>query len=448
MGIVTQTLQRAMRTSPKNVPSAASGVVMADLRRVGKPDARLFRNWSEHSEWIRAAINIRKTQISAAEWDVVPFDLNKKYSSELAAQVKRVLDTPNPRADSFRSFIEPIVEDILVLDAGSVEKVRTLRDAVGQLWPVDGAKIRVNGLWDGDPDEARYFWYPDGTMRAAFKNADFIYIMANPRTYSPVGLAPLETLKLVVDAELAGHQYNDRQVRQAAPDGMLDLGEGARPEHVEAFKSYWLAEVAGKGAMAFIGGTRNAKFIPFRQSNRDAQFIEWQTYLVRKICAVFGLSPQDLGLTFDVNRSSGEVQQQNTEDRGVRPLLALIQDYLTREIVWDRGFGGPDNNLAFRFTRLNLRDTLNQAQIQKIQLAGVPSRSVNEIRREQGLEPWGPEFDEPMMVTPTGAVRLSDVPTAREAADKQSQPRPGGPAADGKKSVEGEGDASIHGFAE
>lgn len=417
----------ARRTSPKNVPSSAA-LVMQERGRVAKANVQLFRHWAEHSEWVRAAINVRKTQVSAAEWDIMPFDPEKNYSPALKDQIKASFDRPNPAADSFRSFIEPIVEDLLVLDAGVVEKVRTLRGQVAQLWPVDGGKIRVSSLWDGSTDEPRYYWYPDGFLRAAFKNEDMIYVQANPATYRPVGLSPLETLKLTIDAELSGHTYNHRQVTNAAPDGMLDLGEGARPEKVEQFKTYWTSEVAGKGAMAFVGGTRNPKFIPFRPSNRDMQFLEWQIYLVRKICAVLGLSPQDLGLTFDVNRSSGVVQQENTEDRGIRPLLALLQDYFTREIVWDEGFGGPDNNLAFRFTRLNLRETLNQAQVMKIQLAGLPWRSVNEVRKEQGLEPWSDEFDSPMVVTPTGAVRLDQVPTAREVMEDANKPPPTGPA--------------------
>jgi hypothetical protein len=398
---------------------------MQERGRVAKANVQLFRHWAEHSEWVRAAINVRKTQCSAAEWDIMPFDPEKTYSVALKDQIKARFDRPNPAADSFRSFIEPIVEDILVLDAGAIEKVRTLRDQVAQLWPVDGGKIRVSSLWDGSTNEPRYYWYPDGFLRAAFKNEDMVYLQANPATYRPVGLSPLETLKLTIDAELSGHTYNHRQVVNAAPDGMLDLGEGARPEQVEQFKSYWGSEVAGKGAMAFIGGTKSAKFIPFRATNRDMQFLEWQIYLVRKICAVFGLSPQDLGLTADINKSTGQVQQENTEDRGIRPLLALIQDYFTREIVWDDGFGGPDNNLAFRFTRLNLRETLNQASVMKIQLAGLPWRSVNEVRKEQGLEPWSDEFDSPMVVTPTGAVRLDQVPTAREVMENDKKPPAG-----------------------
>jgi HK97 family phage portal protein len=359
---------RAPKTSPQNVPSSAA-LAWQEPARVGKSNAMLFRNWSEHS------------------------------------------------------FMEPITEDILVLDAGVIEKVRSLRGQVRQLWGVDGAKIKVNSLWDGDEEEPRYYWYPDGFMRASFRNSEMLYIQAHPATYRVVGLAPLETLKNTIDAELSGHSYNARQVQNAAPDGMLDLGEGARPEQVDRFKSYWQAEVAGKGAMAFIGGSKNPKFIPFRSSNRDMQFLEWQVYLVRKIAAVFGLSPQDLGLTYEINRATAEVQSEQTEDRGLRPLLALIQDYLTREIVWDQSYGGPENNLAFRFTRLNLKESLSRAQMYKLGLAGVSWMTVNEARIADGREPLaGAQYDELMVITPTGAVSLDDVPTAREVLERNNKP--------------------------
>lgn len=413
----------AYRTSPQNVPTSAA-LTFQDRARVGRQNVQLYRNWAEHSEWVRAAINIRKAQVSAAEWDIVPYDKSKPNVNEpLRLKVKALFDTPNPARDSFRSFLEPIVEDILVLDAGVVEKVRTLGGMVGQLWYVDGGQIKVNSLWDGEPNEPRYYWYPDGFARAAFLNEDMVYMMANGSTYRVVGLAPLETLRSVVDAEMSGSLYNHRQVINAAPDGMLDLGEGARPEQVEKFKSYWESEVAGKGAMAFIGGSKNPKFLPFRASNRDMQFLEWQTFLVRKIAAVFGISPQDLGLTADVNRATSEVQQENTEDRGLRPLMALIQEYLTREIVWDERFGGRDNNLSFRFTRLNIKESLSRAQMSKLSLAGVAWQTANEARISMGLPPLeGDQYNQLMVVTPTGAVSLTDVPTAREAITPPPKP--------------------------
>jgi HK97 family phage portal protein len=445
---VGEFIANAFRTSPKNIPtdSAAAitsnigGWVSGDKGRVGKPRARSYRHWAEHSEWVRAAIDVRKSQVSQSEWDITKFDPTGPDPSEaLRRKVKQLFIQPSPAIDSFRSFIEPIIEDILVLDAGVIEKERTLRGDLVYLHAVDAATIRVNAYWDGtNPDETRYYWYPDQYMRAAFKNEDMVYMMENPSTYRVVGLSKLEVLKQTIDAEVNGHAYNNRQVTNAAPDGMLDLGEGARPEQIDAFKSYWQSEVAGRGAMAFIGGSKNAKFIPFRSSNRDMQFLEWQLYLVRKICAVFGLTPMDLGLTADINRATADVQAEQTEDRGLRPLLGLIQEYITREIVWDPTFGGPDNNLAFKFTRLNLKESLSRAQINQRALAGVSWKTINEARQEDGREPLtGTQYDSLMVITPTGAVLLDDVPTAKEVMESKQRPDPAGPPAGGSSKPSG-----------
>lgn len=430
MGLISDILTRAYRTSPKNLPPGSATMVYQERGKVGKSSAALFRNWAEHSEWVRAAINVRKAQVSSAEWDVVPFDANKPFDEAKAERIKAVFDRPNAAVESFRSWVEPIIEDILVLDAGTIEKERTLGGEIAFLHAVDGAKIKVSALWDGNPEEPRYWWVPVPQYEVPFFNDDLVYIMANPRTYSVLGLSPLETLKQTIDSELSGSAYNTRQVTNAAPDGMLDLGEGARPEKVEEFKSYWLAEVAGKGAMAFIGGTKNAKFVPFRGSNRDMQYAEWLDYLVRKICAVYLISPQDIGLTFNINRSEGQVQQEMTEDQGLRPLLALVQDYFTREIVWDASFGGPDNNLAFRFVRLNIKESMSKASINKLALAGMPWKSVNEARMDEGRSPLGDVNDESnpynklMANTPPGLVLLEDIPTASELSIDSRQPAP------------------------
>lgn len=442
-------IQKEFRTSPKRIPQNSTASVvsnaggdyrMGDRGRVGRPRARMYRRWAEGSEWIRSAIDVRKTQVSQSEWDIVKFDpQGPEPSPKLMAQIKELFRQPSLTVDSFRSFIEPIIEDVLVLDAGVIEKERTLRGDLVYLHPVDGATIRVNAYWDGsNTDEARYFWYPDMYERDRFKNADMVYMMENPSTYRVVGLSKLEVLKNTIDAELNGHAYNNRQVTSAAPDGMLDLGEGARGEQVDAFKAYWMGEVAGRGAMAFIGGTKNAKFIPFNpHSNRDMQFLEWQMYLVRKICAVFGLTAMDLGMGNDVNRATADVQSEQTEDRGLRPLLGLIQNYLTREIVWDSTFGGQDNNLCFKFTRLNLKESLTRAQVNSKALAGVSWKTTNEARREDGLEPLtGPQYDSLMVITPTGAVTLDEVPSAKESMSK-AKPEPGGPPAGGQSKPSG-----------
>lgn len=431
---VSRPFLQKRQTSPRRVPSASVAVMYSDTDRFkqGKTNVRLYRHWSEHSEWVRAAINIRKRQVSQAEWDIVPIDHTKAVNEKLRQQIKQLFDEPNPKRSDFRGFIEPVIEDMLVLDAGAIEKEFTFGDQVAHLWDVDGSQFKVSTLWDGEPTQHRYFWYPDYQERAQLLDRELIYMMDNPATYRVVGLSPLETLKYAIDSELGSSAYNDRQMRSAAPDGMLDLGETARSEQVEDFKRFWRAEVAGQGAMAIVGGSKNAKWVPFRQSNRDAQFMEWQEYLIRKIAAVFQLSPMDLMLERDVNRSTGEVQQENTEDRGQKPTMGLIAGYLTREVVWDEGFGGRANNLQFTFTALNLRETQTRAMIDRYAAGGMPTKTINEARHDAGRPPLGDPNDENnpynklLVNTSRGLAIAEDIPTAREMLESGIKAAPKG----------------------
>lgn len=414
---------KAAKTSPAKTANTAAGYAAVTSAWDGKvtiPDAYVLRHWARNSEWIRGAIGIRKSQVAGADWDVVPFDQTQRHSATAQKTLRNLLRRPNAANDSWRSWIEPIIEDLITLDAGCIEIERDMAGRVLALWPVDGAKIKVNALWDGDPNEARYFWYPDGWQeQARFKNDDFIYMMKNRRTDSPIGWSDLQTLRATIEAEMTAHEYNRRQVAGAAPDGVLNLGEGMTETQARQFASYFESEVAGRGAIGFLAGVKNPSWIPFRDNNREMQFLEWQIYLVRKICVVMGLTPQDLGLTFDVNRSTAETQIQISEDRGLRPLMTLIQEYITQEIVWDPSFGGQANNLAFRFTALNLRESTAKADIFKTALGGVPWRFVNEARIDEGREPIPEMEGKLIMATPQGAVNIMDVPTVRELADMQ-----------------------------
>jgi hypothetical protein len=191
--------------------------------------------------------------------------------------------------------------------------------------------------------------------------------------------------------------------------------------------SYWNAEVAGRGAMAFLGGTKGAQFLPFRQNNRDMQFLEYQMYLARKIAAVFGMSIADLGVPMDTNRATAAVSSENTDDRGLRPLLGLIQAYVTLGVVKDESFGGRTNNLTFAFTALNLKESLSRAQRNRYALGGMPWTFIDEARREDGRPPIGGTLGSSLLVMgPKGPMLLTEgeIPTAREALESGNKPAP------------------------
>ena len=392
---------------------------MQRLRRVGKSDAAIYRNWSIASEFVRAAIDIRKGQLETADWDLQPRTPDLPDPDKgLMARIRELLNSPNPGDESFGTFISAVAEDIMVLDAGSIEKERKFKGEILWLWPTDGAFIKVDRFWNGDPKMPRYYFEPQPSWSVPLLNSDLVYMMIHRRSNLPIGISYLEILKQAIDAELSGSLVNARRVVQNAPEGVMDMGENARIEQVQSFSSFFQSELAGNSVLGFWGGTKGAKFIDFQRRNVDMQFLQWLEFEVRKIAVVFQLSIQDLGNVHDVNRANADVQQENSEDRGLRTLLTRVQDYITAEVCGDAYWGGKANNIAFRFRSATDRQSLAKAQIKKITLAGMPMESINSARIDMGKPPIGDPsdatnpFNKLMADTPLGLVTLDKIPTA------------------------------------
>ncbi|KKK53376.1 hypothetical protein LCGC14_3095410, partial [marine sediment metagenome] len=271
-----------------------------------------------------------------------------------------------------------------------------------------------------------YEWWPNNVFVANLLDTQIILMMENPSSHRVDGFSPMEALKATIDADLEARDFNKRMVAQTSPVGMLNIGENAGTNVVDAFRVYWDAEVAGNKQMAIVGGVKNPQFIGMGQTARDMQYMQWQVYLLRKIAAVFGIAPQDLGVTFDINRANASVQQELSEDRGFKPLLRLIEEQFNTKVIADftqtkakqlYAAGDIDMqtlrlaialthvnprdhtdvfvklhsanilNLAFKFRMRSAKSTRDQADYNLRALAGIPWRTPNEIRAEDGDGP-------------------------------------------------------------
>ena len=393
----------------ENSPYARAAVGQGGVM---KRSVAQLRRWSRNNPWLRAAINLRRQQVSRARWDIVDLDGNSTPNQKIVEELRYMFRHPNSRGDSFRSFIEPVVEDLLVLDQGCIEVELTRGSRVGatgskkiaNLWPKDAGFIAFDQDWDGTKkNDPRYFELDaTGKIVAEYRNDEMVVLIHNPVTYSPLGLSPLEVLAETIEADLAAAAYNSKSVMQAAPPGIIDLGEGIRPDQVDQFKAYWEAEIGGKSMVAIVGGGKGVKWTPLGASNRDMQFMEWQIYLARKICAVFGVQPQDIGISFDVNRSSAEVGAAFTADNGIAPLLDLIAEYLTREIIWRF-----DETLRFAYTDVGRASQAVIAEYYKAALGGLPWLRINDALKERGQDGIGEYGDEIWVMSPKGYMPMS-----------------------------------------
>ncbi len=439
---VTEVTAKEQVTSPDRVnPFGGSQHTTRAPTRI--PPVQL-RRWADTSEWVRAAINHRRVQVSQSEWSVAPIDPADEFDPTLQAEIELMLLHPNNKQKSFRELIEPVIEDILVLDRGVIEKEITVGGLPNALHLVNGADVRTRPMWSGEASDPRYEWWPGNVFVSNLLDTQIILMMANPTSWRVDGYSPLEALKHTIDADLAARDFNTRMVKQTSPNGILNLGENVGANVVDSFRVYWDSEVAGKKQMGIIGGVKNPEFMNLGQSARDMQYMQWQVYLLRKIAAVFGIAPQDLGITFDVNRANATTQQELSEDRGLKPLLRLIEDQMNVKVIADfarleakrmHSRGDIDMktlrmavalshvnprdhsdifvklhaanviNLAFRFRMKSAKNARDQADFNRYALAGFPWRTVNETRADNGSEPVE-GGDIIVVMTPVGPMPL------------------------------------------
>ncbi len=176
-----------------------------------------------------------------------------------------VLEEPNA-ADSFRSLLEPALEDALVGGFGAIEMQLTGDpERPAELWPVDGATIRVNAAWNGDAASPRYAQATGKLGTGALiplRDDELIYMRLNPRSYTPFGLGRLEVAFETVNTFLAAHRYAGRMASNTVVQYALWLNE-ATPEQHDRLIRWWQDEIEGTGRVPVLSLEQKPEVLRF-----------------------------------------------------------------------------------------------------------------------------------------------------------------------------------------
>jgi hypothetical protein len=407
-----------------------------------KPTPYNLRRFSE-IPIARRAINCIKDRIAGMRWRVQP---RQGYSLEAipdGAERVRLLtdnfDAPNPD-DSFRTFAEQVLEDIIVGGYGAIEvqlrpewsgaellrpagnrptenphfsqRTREMGHPAGVLrpgstggspvstravsaqsvtpqalplvlWPVDGASIRMNLDWDGSPQSQRYLQVNDQSgpkSQIKLDDDELIYIRLNPRTFTPFGLGRLEVAFETINAFMGAHRYASRLASNSVVQYALWL-QDLTPEHHERLIRWWQDEIEGTGKVPIISAESKPEVLRFGGGTDADLRLQWQEFLLRVVADAFDLPPFYLGVERDVNRSTAEEYGDLAFRQAIVPTARLLAESLTRDAIAKK-LGWTD--LEFVFAELDTTDPLEEVQIQQILLQnGV--LTVNEVRRMRGL---------------------------------------------------------------
>jgi phage portal protein BeeE len=368
-----------------------------------KPTPRNLRYFSR-TPYARRAINALRNPITQLNWKISTIP-GVEETPEHRRQIElATLCFQHPNADdSFSTFLAQIVEDICV--GGAAIELQTGGDVSRPLWmfPVDGLSIQIYPGWSGGQDEARYaqtIGYGSssgGGMAVPLRNNELIYIRPNPSTSTPFGFGPLEIAFNSVARQLGVGEFAGNVATNARPSIMLDLGDGASREAIEAFRAYWTNEVEGQGKMPItgLGGSegadksRGASVLKLYPEGDNGMFLKYQEFLKTEIALAFDLSPQNLGVERDINRSTGEVAQDRDWDHSIKPMAAMIAAHLTRDAIHNKlGY----SQLMFQWVGLDRENELSTAQIYE-KYFKANAITPNEQRYRLGMPPmdsdWG-----------------------------------------------------------
>ena len=354
------------------------------LAVVPKPTAVNLRRFAE-TPVARRAINVIKDRIACMDWriELRPGAVAGADWADRARSLRAAFEAPN-ESDSFRTFVEQVLEDILVGGFGSVE-IETTGNAASpvRLYPVDGASIEVAWDWAGEPAVARYVQRSNKPGLAGMmplRDDELMYVRLNPRSHTPLGLGKLEVAFDTIVQFLDAHRYAGRLASNSVVQYAVWMAERT-PEQHERLIRWWQDEVEGTGRVPVLSSQEKPEVLRFGGGTDADLRLAWQEFLLRMIANAFDLPPMMLGIQHDVNRSTATAMQNEAFHSAVVPVAKLLAEHLTRDVILKR-LGWAD--LRFVWSDLETRDEMAELEIQtKLLAAGV--LSVDEVRAMRGL---------------------------------------------------------------
>jgi 2'-5' RNA ligase len=409
------------KASPTGYPSAA-GTARSDTsslggwanvstpgantnQAIGVHNARRLRLWVDNDEWVSAGVNFLAQKAARSDIAILPLDERKPYNKAVLKGVQLVLDQPNELRDTWPMLLGMFVRDLLTIGQGVLTKNMTVgRKPVG-LYCEDAASMKIYPGWSGDPDEPRYLFCPgsgdwglSGGMLPSvpLRNDEAIVAFWNPTSFR-FGWSPVQILANTIEADLKATAAAIHLVDFKSPPHLLDF-KGASETQIRNMRSTFDTDIQGQREIMFTGSPNGVQMFPLVFSAKDNQWLEWQEYLLRKICAVLQISPQDLGATMNINKATAGSQQEISDSKGIIPLLLIIEEYLNREFLADfapklpMGRSNLDAlNLRVIFPEISETERQLHAeratQIASKGMPNLPSFTLNQLLAMRGEEP-------------------------------------------------------------
>ena len=306
----------------------------------GRPSFDTLRKLIDAWDLARACINHKIDDLRSMELLYSPADGFEDDASTAVKAARAALAYPD-RELPFALWLSKFLEGVWRYDAGCLYRRRNRAGEIIGLEVVDGTSITPYIDEYGrrpQPPAPAYAQIVHGVDYEWLTSDDLIYLPFRPQLDSPYGLAPIESLILTANTDLRFQKYFlDYFTAGSIPGGLLEAPpDASTPNQVGEWQDYWDALLIGdQEALRQIKVVPNGMHLdPQREASFDENF---PIYLMRRTCALFGVTPQDLGITLDVNRANSDTQVDIQFRVNTLPGDRFVSSILTRYLQDDLG---------------------------------------------------------------------------------------------------------------
>jgi hypothetical protein len=182
--------------------------------------------------------------------------------------------------------------------------------------------------------------------------------------------------------------------------GIINIKGEISEEQIEAFRRAYYSMGVGPNAMyrtpiMSTGEKGGVEFIRMNINNSDMEFGNLADYLIKLICAVYQIAPEEINFSsagsLSGSSSSSGTNYNNLEsrlswskDKGLRPLLRFFENIINDEIMpfleWDWA-----KDYEFAFVGFDDEDRKEELERQSSEVKMC--KTVDQIRKENGDDP-------------------------------------------------------------
>lgn len=269
-----------------------------------------------------------------------PMDGFKGDGEAAVAAARAALAFPD-REHSWDEWLSLWLDNLLTFDSGPLYRRRNRDGQIIGLEVVDGSTIYPvideHGRRPLAPAPA-YQQVIKGMASVDFTAQDMTYARFRPQTDSPFGMAPLESIMTTANTDLRFQWHLLQMFTEGSiPGGFMEVPPDiSSPDQVAEWQDYWDATFMGDQSIVhkLIAVPNGAKFTGTAPAAFDPEFPK---YLAIKTAGAFSVVPQDLGLTDDVNRATGETQTDTQFRVNTLPWVRFVESIVTRYLQHDLG---------------------------------------------------------------------------------------------------------------